>query len=301
MRKLEFVQLLYNPTAGKRRKSRKFIEQLVYLLAQEREHVRVYPSKEKGDLTRFFDTFDPEGCKAIFILGGDGTINEVVNGMMNHSVDVPVFVCPIGTANDFAYYLGVKPKAKKCVELYKAGKLGGIDVGVANDQYFINICGAGLFMNSTMEFDPAKKAKWGKLAYYAKGVSMVKLLKHYRLRVVAEETEIEDDFFFFIAMNGVSTGGLKKIACDAVADDGLLDFVGVKYIKFRSVVPLFIKLLLGRHLHNKNVVYFRTKQLYVEAVNHDWVFGHADMDGQHGPDLPMNISVIPKALRFFIK
>ena len=298
---MDFVQLLYNPTAGKRGKSRKFIERLVYLLSQQGENVRVYPSKAKGDLTKFFDSFDPEGCKAVFVLGGDGTINEVVNGMMNNGVDVPVFVCPVGTANDFAYYLGIKPDARKCVGIFNAGKIGGIDIGLANDRYFINICGAGLFMNSTMEFDPAKKAKWGKLAYYVKGVSMVKLLKHYRLRVVSEEREVEDDFFFFIAMNGVSTGGLKKIACDAVADDGLLDFVGIKYIKFRSVVPLFFKLLLGHHLRNKNVVYFRTKRLYVEAVNRDWVFGHADIDGQHGPDLPLDISIKPKALRFFIK
>ena len=194
---MEFVQILFNPTAGKRGKSRRFIEKLIYLLSQQRENVSLYPSKEKGDLTRFFDSFDPEGCKCIFVLGGDGTINEVVNGMMNNGVDVPLFVCPIGTANDFAYYLGIKPDAGKCIEIYNAGKIGGIDIGLANDQYFINICGAGLFMNSTMEFDPAKKAKWGKLAYYAKGVSMVKLLKHYRLRVVTEEREIEDDFFFF--------------------------------------------------------------------------------------------------------
>ena len=298
---MEFVQILFNPAAGKHRKSRKFIEKLVYLLAQERENVVVYPSRAKGDITEFFKTFDPEGCKGIFVLGGDGTINEAVNGMMKNNIDVPLFIGPVGTANDFAYYMGIKPNAKKCVEIFKAGKVKGIDVGVANDDYFINICGAGLFMNSTMEFDPRKKEKWGKLAYYAKSLSMLKLLKRYRLRVVADDREFEEDCYLFLAMNGVSTGGLKKIARDAVADDGLFDFVAIKSMKFTRIVPVFIKILLGRHLRNKNIIYFRTKSLYVEAVNDDWVFGHADMDGQHGPDLPLNISMKPKALRFFVK
>lgn len=301
MRVLEFVQIVYNPTAGKSRKSRRFIEKLVFLLAQRGERVSVYPSKAKDDITAFFDTFDPAGCKGVFVLGGDGTINEAVNGMMRNNIDVPVFIGPIGTANDFAYYMGITANAKKCVDIFEAGKVGGIDVGLANDRYFINICGAGLFMNSTMEFDPRMKEKWGKLAYYVKSLSMLKLLKRYRLRVVADDREFEEDCYLFLAMNGVSTGGLKKIACDAVADDGLLDFVAIKSLPFTRVVPLFIKILLGRHLHNKNIIFFKTKSLHVEAVNNDWVFGHADLDGQHGPDLPLDISLKPKALRFFIK
>lgn len=298
---MEFVQILYNPKAGRKRKSRNFVARLVYLLCQQGEKVNIYPSRKKGDLTEFFDTFDPEGCKTIFVLGGDGTLNEVVNGMMKNKVNIPIFLAPIGTANDFAYYLGINANVDRCVKLYNEGNIRNIDVGVGNNTYFINVCGAGLFTNSVMEFDPKKKEKWGKLAYYAKGLGMLRLFKRYRLRIVKDGEELEDDFYFFLALNGVSTGGLKKIACEAVADDGLLDFVAIKAMKFTCIIPLFIRVLMGRHLRNKNIVFFKTKHVYIEAVNKDWVFGHSDLDGQHGPDLPIDISLVPKALRFFAK
>lgn len=298
---MEFVQILYNPKAGKKRKAERFMEKLVFGLAQNGENVRAYPSKAKGDLTAFFDTFDPQGCKGIFVLGGDGTLNEVVNGMMKNGVDVPVFVAPIGTANDFAFYMGITANAKKCIEIFEQGKVSGIDVGLANGIYFINVCGAGLFTNSTMEFDPRKKEKWGKLAYYVKGLTMISLLKRYRLHIVSDDADISEDCYFFLALNGVSTGGLKKIACDAAADDGMLDFVAVKSMKFTRLVPTFVKILLGRHLRNKNILYFRSRHVFVESVNDDWVFGHSDLDGQHGPDLPIDIQILPKAMKFFVK
>lgn len=296
---MDFVQILYNPHAGRHRKSRRFLEKLSFVLSAQGNKLNIYASQAKGDLTKFFDTFDQTACKGVFVLGGDGTLNEAVNGMMKNGVTVPVFVAPTGTANDFAYYMGITANVDKCVDIFNAGKLAEIDVGTANDKYFINVCGAGLFTNSTMDFDPRLKDKWGRLAYYAKGITMLSLFKRYRLRIISEGNELQDDFYFFLALNGVSTGGLKKIACEASANDGLLDFVGIKAMKFRHVLPLFFKLLMGQHLRDKNIVFFKTKQVYVEAVNHDWVFSHTDLDGQTGPDLPIDIAVMPKAIRFF--
>lgn len=298
---MEFVQILLNPSAGKKKRSRKFLETLTARLSYQGEKVVIYTSRNKGDLTVFFDSFDAEGCKCIFVMGGDGTINEVVNGMIKNHVDTPIFVCPVGTANDFAYYMGFTPNADRCVDIYNEGKISRFDVGLANGTYFINVCGAGLFTNSTIEFDPQKKQKYGKLAYYAKGLTMIKLFKRYRLKIVSDGEELQDDFYFFLCLNGVSTGGLKKIACEAKADDGLLDFVAIKAMDPIHLVPSFLRILMGRHLRNKNIVFFKTTNVFVEAVNKDWVFGHSDLDGQHGPDLPISISVVPGAIRAYHK
>jgi lipid kinase YegS len=196
--------------------------------AGHRIEVRV--TWEEGDAQRFVSEAG-EG-DLVVAAGGDGTLNEVVHGLMDLSGAVrPILgIVPLGTANDFATGCGIPRDPAKALALCMRGEAVPIDVGKANDHWFINAASSGFGAEITATTSPELKLLLGPAAYAVMGAILAINLHHYQGRLTLPDREITGSGPVAIVGNGSQAGGGIQVAPRACIDDGLLDVLVVRQI-----------------------------------------------------------------------
>jgi lipid kinase YegS len=196
--------------------------------AGHRIEVRV--TKKKGDARRFA----AEAGKADLLIaaGGDGTLNEVVHGLMDLSKDArpALGVVPLGTANDFATGCGIPRDPEEALALCMEGHGVAIDVGKANEHWFLNAASVGFGAEVTATTPPELKRLLGHAAYTVMGAILAINVHHYHGRLTLPDREITGSGPVAIVGNGRQTGGAVQVAPRARIDDGLLDVLVVRQI-----------------------------------------------------------------------
>jgi lipid kinase YegS len=185
---------------------------------------------EKGDALRFV----PEAGEVDLVLaaGGDGTLNEIVHGLMNLSkLERPILgIVPLGTANDFATGCGIPRDPSKALALCMRGEPVAIDIGKANDHWFINAACSGFGAEITATTSPELKRLLGPAAYTVMGAILAINLHSYQGKLTLPGREITGSGPVAIVGNGRQTGGGIQVAPRARIDDGLLDVLIVRQI-----------------------------------------------------------------------
>jgi len=196
--------------------------------AGHRIEVRV--TWEKGDAQRF--VLEAGKVDLLIAAGGDGTLNEVLHGLMNVPQTVrPILgIVPLGTANDFATGCGIPDDPAKALALCMRGEGAPIDVGKANDDWFINAASSGFGAEITATTSPELKRLLGPAAYTVMGAILAINLQHYRGRLILPDRDITGTGPVAIIGNGRQTGGGIQVAPRAYIDDGLLDVLFVRQI-----------------------------------------------------------------------
>lgn len=164
--------------------------------------------------------------------GGDGTLNEVVHGLMDlRKTERPALgIVPLGTANDFANGCGIPRDPNKALLLCMKGQAVPIDVGKANNHWFINAASAGFGAEITAATSPELKRLLGPAAYTVMGAILAINLHHYQGKLTLPDREITGSRSVAIVGNGRLTGGGIQVAPRACIDDGLLDVLVVRQI-----------------------------------------------------------------------
>lgn len=243
------------------------------------------------ELERAFDDID-EYYEYVIVAGGDGTVDTVVNLMKQLNIDLPIAILPVGTANDFAKFIGISPNVEKACEQILNSKPVLIDIGRINNKYFINVASTGLFTDVSQKTDVNLKNTIGKLAYYIKGLEQLPNFRKLRINVESEHFTFNDDMYLTLVFNG-QTAGNFNLAYNAKIEDGALDVIIIKACAIRELIPLFIRILKGEHLEDPNVVYFKTDKLLIESDENIVT----DIDGERGPDFPLNIECIKGGIK----
>lgn len=291
--------LLYNPKAG----SRQIINQLDYIIKRMQNmgyQLTLFRSDHKGSITQYIiDYISEENTDLILISGGDGTLNEGINGLLQKNIDIPMAILPLGTANDFAYSAHIPSSVEGALDLIEKGELRYIDIGKVNDKYFINVCNMGLFSGISHIVDLELKKKFGKLAYYVKGIEELQNYQAMQLKIDINDITIENEYILVLIFNGKAAGGFTKLAKNASIEDGIFDFIGIKKVEIRDIPMLFLKVLQGEHLSDPNIDYFVSDKVTIECKNSDKVF-ITDIDGEKGPDFPLNIEVKKDLVRIYL-
>lgn len=293
---MAYIQLIYNPMAGQRL-FRNHLDRFIETFQKKGYEVRTHRTMGVGDFSNFLTSRDMSGCEALIVAGGDGSVNQVVNAMLKLDLDIPLGVVPAGTANDFAVHVGLPMDQLEAIDKLAEMNIAQVDVGKANDQYFINVCCGGLFSNISQNIDIEVKNTIGKLAYYIKGVQQLPNFTKLKLELTYEEGRIIEDFYLFLLLNGSSAGGFNKLGKDANISDGKMDFVGIKACHIGEIPTLFRKILLGEHLLDKNVMYFQSSKLNIRCLEGVRGFEQTDIDGEVGPAFPLDIEVLNKRLK----
>lgn len=289
------ARLIYNPTSGREEMKRRLADILDRLDSAGIE-TSSHATKGEGDATREAADAVERGYDLVIAAGGDGTINEVINGMAGRDNLPPLGIFPLGTTNDFARALGISKNWEDYCDLVIRGQTRAIDVGKANDRYFINIAGGGTLTELTYEVPSKLKTMIGQLAYYLKGIEKMVSLTPQELIINASGHEaIHDEFMVFLIANSNSVGGFDKIAPGASIDDGLLDVIALRKCNLAEFVRVATLALRGEHINDKKVVHFRTD--YMEVVSPGQV--QLNLDGEFGGVLPGTFRVLPQHIRIF--
>lgn len=291
--------LLYNPKAG----NRQIINQLDYIIERMQNMgyaLSIFRSDAKGSITKYIiDAVSEENTDLILISGGDGTLNEGINGLLQKNIDIPMVILPLGTANDFAYSAHIPSSIEGALDLIEKGELRYIDIGKVNDKHFINVCNMGLFSGISHIVDLELKKKFGKLAYYVKGIEELQNYQAMQLKIDINGTTIENEYILVLIFNGKAAGGFTKLAKNASIEDGIFDFIGIKKVEIRDIPMLFLKVLQGEHLSDPNIDYFVSDQVTIECKNSDKIF-ITDIDGEEGPNFPLDIKVKKDLVRMYL-
>ncbi|WP_238882486.1 YegS/Rv2252/BmrU family lipid kinase [Clostridium sp. YIM B02551] len=286
MKKVKFI---YNPFSGENL----ILSELDKVISIHQEFgYQVVPFRiEKGiTIDEALNDID-ESFYYILVAGGDGTVDSLVNAMKERNINIPLGILPVGTANDFARFLGLPQDIATCVRQILSSKPKGVDIGKINNKYFINVASTGLFTDVSQKTDLNLKNTIGKLAYYLKGLEQLPNFRKLKVNIKSKEVEYDGYMYLLLVFNG-QTAGSFNLATSADVMDGYLDVIMFKAITIIDLIPLFIKVLRGEHLDSPNVLYFKTDNLIIESPE-DIV---TDIDGERGPDFPLNIQCIKNGI-----
>jgi lipid kinase YegS len=207
--------------------------------------VEVRVTWEQGDAKRFTAEASADQFDLVVAGGGDGTVNEVVHGLMELPPERrPEFgIVPLGTANDFATGCGIPADPNQAFKLCAQGRAAAVDVGKANDRYFINAASGGFGATLTASTPPELKRLLGGAAYTLMGAILAARFKPYAGRLILPDREFSGASIVAIVANGRLTGGGKPVAPRALLDDGLLDVLVIGAISAANFTQALRELL----------------------------------------------------------
>lgn len=293
------LKLVYNSKSGNR-SFKNEIDVCIKVFQEAGYDVSIFRSCAYNDIQHHLNSLNKNEFDTIVAAGGDGTLNTVVNYIVKHNINSKLGIIPAGTANDFARHLKIEKPYKNAAEVIARGHTIKVDVGRANDTYFINVFGAGLLTNISHHVDTNVKSTLGNIAYYLKGLEKLQSFTPMPIRIINSNEVIEEDIYFFLALNSSGAGSFDKLAKNALINDGLFDFLAVKSSGITELAALALKFLKGDHINDSRVIHFKDNYVKLEPreKNNKASF-ETNIDGENGPSMPLEIKNIPSAIEVF--
>lgn len=255
---------IINPKAGKAQVKNHLLEILDVFIKAGYE-VTTYVTQSKGDAMRAAkerqDEYDIMVCS-----GGDGTLDEVVTGMVKSGRSIPIGYVPAGSTNDFANSLGIPRNMEKAAQTVVAGKEFACDIGSFNRDVFVYVAAFGMFTDVSYGTGQEIKNLLGHMAYLLEGVKSLAAIKAYPMHFCYNDTVIEGNFLYGMVTNSESVGGFKRLTGKNVAlNDGELEVTLIR--KPSNLVELnqLVSALVDRDLSNDFIYSFKTSQLQVSS------------------------------------
>lgn len=239
-----------------------------------------------------------DGCDRVFVAGGDGTLNEVVNGLMGAGAldRVRIGLLPLGTGNDFARMLHLSEDPDEAVASLVGGREVAVDVGTLNGRAFINASGGGFISEVSEAVDDRLKSIAGRLAFLIGGAQVVLDYEPVPVRIqVDDEPAFDATPHMFAVCNARQIGGGRLIAPHAEIDDGCLDVCLVDAMPVLEFVSLLRRVADGSHLDDERVHYFRARAMTMTFERPVKV----NTDGELLEATTCAYRVLPRAARFY--
>ena len=295
--------LIINPSSGKhiiQNKLDKIIGQLI--LKKIVTDFDVFYTKKKNDAYFKAKTANEDQYDFIMCVGGDGTLNEVISGMIDSNKRIPLCILCIlsaGTVNDFANYLKLPTSVNGIVKMIQNFQITSSDVGKINDSYFINVAAGGMFSDISFVVSKNDKKKYGPLAYYIRGLLDLpqQLRTNLHLTVKIDDEEFNTDAYMFAITNTTRVGGFNNIIPYADINDGKLDLMIIKKCSITDLIALFKDYRFGKHEKSPFIEYKKGKHVTISCQNQDLI---VDIDGEKGCSLPINACIINRAVNLII-
>jgi len=274
----------------------------------EREPMRAqlqqFPSAEirftegEGDAARLASAAVAEGFELVIAAGGDGTLNEVINGLAEKADQVEVGLIPLGTGNDFARMLNLPGTVEETIEVLREGHVRPVDLVRATSEqtrYFINVSAGGFSGDVNEKMTPEIKQSWGPLAYLRCAAEALPEMRAYSTVITLDDVApLALDLYNAVIANGRYVAGGTLIAPEAVIDDGLLDIVLIPQSSAGNIALVAAQIALGTHLTSEGVVYRRAAKVTVTSTPGMYF----NVDGELIGNEPATFEVLPRALRF---
>lgn len=277
MKKMLFI---YNPNAGQGRMKARLSDVLDIFVKAGYDEIMTYPTQSYKDAYRkvvhMADDFDMVVCS-----GGDGTLDEVVTGMMKRSKSrrIPIGYIPTGTTNDFATSLHIPKVILDAADACVYGEPYACDVGDFNHDIFVYVAAFGLFTDVSYQTDQKLKNAIGHAAYVMEGMKRLSNIPSYRIKVTSGDMVIEDDFMIGLITNARSVGGVKDIMGKEVDfADGEFEVTLIRRPKTIADLNDIISSFLLGTFDSEYVSMFKTSNIIFESKEEiPWT-----LDGEFG-------------------
>ncbi len=288
--------VILNPKAGMK-KSKKDMFEIVDRLSKKGYRVSIQTTTCSGDGTRFVLEYGANK-DLIICCGGDGTLNEVLNGLRQANLSVPLGYVPAGTTNDFARTFSLPNKAEKCMDLILGGWPRNCDLGRFNDRNFTYIASLGAFTNVSYSTPQKLKNIFGHSAYLLEGVKEIRNISPFKATVTANGETYEGEFVFGSVSNSSSIGGLFKLnSLDVRMDDGEFELMLIRNPKNLTDLHGIVQGLVRGKYDPRYVVFTHAKEVdFHTEIPQTWT-----LDGESGGEQQdVHIEVLHNAFQLIV-
>ncbi len=255
-------------------------------------------TKKRGDAEKLSRQAVRAGRRYIVAAGGDGTLNEVINGVVGAAHRPRIGLLPLGTGNDFARTLGLPFSLEENIDILRASKTRAIDVVRVQSRrarYFINVSAGGFSGIVRNKITPAIKRNWGPLAYIRGAAAALPKLHAYKTRIVLDgREELSTAVYNIVIANGRFVAGGLPIAPEADPSDGLLDVILIPKRSPAEMALLAAEIILGNHFSNTALIFRRARKIAVRSRPGMWF----NVDGELVGSAPAEFQIVPHALNF---
>lgn len=284
---------IINPVAGKGN-GLEFKEKIHNIFRELNYSYEIIVTKKSGYAIEEVKKITSKEKCIVYSIGGDGTLNEVLNGIIGS--DSSLAVIPAGSGNDFARTLYGDIKLSNILEDLIYGEDKVIDVARLNNKYYLNISSIGFDASVVNNARNYKKYKFisGSMAYAMGIVKSLFTFKPMELIFKVEENEVKGNMYLISVANGKCYGGGIKIAPNAKIDDGLLDVYAIKKPKIHRLIRFLPKVVKGKDTsHIEEIKYIKCKKIHVRATQEATV----NIDGEILFLKDLTFEIIPNALK----
>ena len=291
--KIEKIHFVLNPKAGNGI-SLKIFQEIEGELKSNNVKYTLFKSQGKNDIFNHVMSDEIPDCDLICAMGGDGTIHEIADGLMQSgkASDLAFSIIPSGTGNAFAQTLG-ELKPKKAIQKILDGERLKIDAMEikqgSKTSYAVNIIGWGMASRVNQISDQLRIL--GGIRYNIASLIGIATMKKKKLILRMDDEVINEDALFFLALNTVYTGKGMKMAPEADFTDGLIDIIMFKSATKLQVVNIFLKLFSGKHIFDPRVTYKQVESFRLESEGDD-----LNIDGENQGHTPIDVRVVKKCI-----
>lgn len=253
-----------NPCAGTK-KANKYLTDILVLFGKHGYNNTVYMSETAGDAKQYAKKY-AKYFDLVVAVGGDGTFNEVVAGVLKSGADVEIGYIPAGSTNDFANSLKLSKNILKAAADIMEGAAQQIDIGSFNGRNFSYVASFGAFTEASYKTPQNLKNTLGHLAYAFEGIKDIANLKSEHLRITADDVVIEDDFMFGAICNSTSVGGVINLDPKMVdLSDGMFELLLVRLPKDLFELNEMVVALSSKKYNTKMITFISAKNITIET------------------------------------
>lgn len=290
--------LIVNPSSGRER-GLGLVDTLSAALRQRLGQLEIVETAGDGDAETAAKAAAAAGCTRVFVAGGDGTLNEALNGVAAAGAldRVRFGILPLGTGNDFAAALGIPVEIEDALSVVLAGRELAVDVGMVNGRCFLNTSGGGYIAEVSVAVTPQLKTFAGRLAYLIGGAQALMDYEPVRATVSADPGDFRMGLglYAFAVCNSRLIGGGRLIAPSAMIDDGLLDVCLIEDMTTLEFIALGRKVADGDHVNDPRVRYLQASSITIELDRESLI----NTDGEVLSATRCEYSLLPRAATFF--
>lgn len=287
------IGFIYNPKSGTG-KINKYINWIKEEYAKAGHTIYLFPTNKPFDAVKLAD--ENRHLEMLLVAGGDGTLSEVVNGLMKEEKRPYIGYIPTGTANDVGNMLGLSRNIKKNIKLLmKKESIRAMDITKINDEYFTYACATGKFAKASYDIDQKNKKRFKKFAYVGRG--MKEAFKKYDMpiKVKYDNGSFEGNYSLVLFLNGFRVAGMKLFFLKKVLDDGL---ISARF--FEKNTGILIRLgwffLTGGFYDSKRNRTIISSSFNIKTTD-DVIW---NTDGEKSITGSVEIKVIPQAVKFIV-
>ncbi|KKB71549.1 MULTISPECIES: YegS/Rv2252/BmrU family lipid kinase [Bacillus] len=288
------AMLIYNGNAGQKN-IKKTLGTVVPILSEYIDELIINPTRQKGDAFRLCRHIG-EGVDELYILGGDGTVHECINGISPLQSKPAIGILPGGTCNDFLRTLEIPQNIEKAAEALVHGDKAAVDVLKANNHYCLNFWGVGFITEASSHINQTEKALLGRISYFTSALRTIPKLKPFPCKLTIDGEELTDEAVMVLVLNGQFIGTNRLPLPKATATDGKADVLVCRNTSLSALKELLSMDQPEWETFEGDLSYFQGKTIKVETAEEM----DADTDGEIYSKAPADINVLNGHLRMLV-